>query len=107
MAKAYRFEWANFYCAMAYPGTRLYDELVAQGAEMPKAWSAYGHYSRDSRPLSTKHVDWKDVVRFRDAAFREYFEDPAYQAMVVRRFGPEAAAFVREILKQPVPRDWT
>lgn len=107
MAKAYRFEWANFYCAMAFPGTRLYDDLVAQGVEMPKEWSAYGHYSRNSRPLSTKYVDWKDVVRFRDAAFKEYYEDPAYQAMVSKRFGPEAAAFVRRILEQPIQRDFT
>ena len=107
MAKKFQFEWANFYCAMAFPGTRLYDELVAQGVEMPKEWSAYGHYSRNSRPLSTKYVDWKDVVRFRDAAFKEYYENPAYQAMVARRFGPPAAAFVRRILEQPIPRDFT
>ena len=107
MAKAYRFEWANFYCAMAFPGTRLYDDLVAEGVEMPKEWSAYGHYSRNSRPLSTKHVDWRDVVRFRDAAFKEYYEDPAYQAMVAKRFGPGAAAFVRRILEQPIQRDLT
>jgi radical SAM superfamily enzyme YgiQ (UPF0313 family) len=107
MAKTYQFEWANFYCAMAYPGTRLYDELVAQGVSMPTAWSAYGHYSRDSRPLSTKHVDWKEVVRFRDAAFQEYYEAPAYQAMVAKRFGPEAAAFVRRILEHPIQRDFT
>ncbi len=107
MAKKFRFEWANFYCAMAFPGTRLYDELVAQGVQMPKEWSAYGHYSRNSRPLSTKYVDWKDVVRFRDAAFKEYYEDPAYQAMVAKRFGPAAAAFVRRILEHPIQRDFT
>lgn len=107
MAKNFQFEWANFYCAMAYPGTRLYDELVAQGVQMPKEWSAYGHYSRDSRPLSTNYMNWKDVVRFRDAAFKEYYEAPAYQAMIARRFGPEAAAFVRRILEHPIQRDFT
>ena len=107
MAKGYRFEWANFYCAMAFPGTRLYDDLVGQGVEMPKEWSAYGHYSRNSRPLSTKYVDWRDVVRFRDAAFREYCEDAGYRAMLARRFGPEAAAFVEKILEQPLARDLT
>ena len=107
MAKRYQFEWANFYCAMAFPGTRLYDELVAQGVQMPKEWSAYGHYSRNSRPLSTKYVDWKDVVRFRDAAFKEYYENPAYQAMIAKRFGEDAAAFVRRILEHPLKRDFT
>ena len=107
MAKKFQFEWANFYCAMAYPGTRLYDELVAKGVSMPTKWSAYGHYSRDSRPLSTKYVDWKEVVRFRDAAFKEYYESPAYQAMITKRFGPESAAYVRRILSQPLVRDFT
>ena len=92
---------------MAYPGTRLYDELVAKGVSMPTKWSAYGHYSRDSRPLSTKYVDWKEVVRFRDAAFKEYYESPAYQAMITKRFGPESAAYVRRILSQPLVRDFT
>jgi hypothetical protein len=91
---------------MAFPGTKLYDELVAQGVEMPREWSAYGHYSRNSRPLSTEHVDWKDIIRFRDAAFVEYYSDPAYQAMIARRFGEEAAAFVRQILEYPLQRDF-
>ena len=107
MAKAYQFEWSNFYCAMAYPGTWLYEELVAQGVEMPREWSAYGHYSRDSRPLSTKYVDWKDVVRFRDAAFIEYYSNLAYQAKIAKRFGEDAAAFVRRILEHPLQRDFT
>jgi anaerobic magnesium-protoporphyrin IX monomethyl ester cyclase len=106
MAKSHQFEWVNFYCAMAYPGTQLYDELVAQGVEMPREWSAYGHYSPNSRPLSTKYVDWKDVVRFRDAAFVEYYSDPAYQAMIARRFGEEASAFVRQILEHPLKRNF-
>ena len=107
MAKSYNFEWANFYCAMAFPGTRLYNELVAQGVQMPKAWSAYGHYSRNSRPLSTQYVDWKDIVRFRDAAFVEYYENPVYQSMLARRFGPKAVEFVKRILEQPIQRDFT
>ena len=106
MAKAYKFEWANFYCAMAYPGTRLYDELVAGGVEMPREWSAYGHYSSNSRPLSTKYVDWKDVVRFRDAAFVEYFSDSTYQAILAKRFGEDATACVRRILEHPLKRDF-
>ena len=107
MAKAGNFEWANFYCAMAFPGTKLYNELVAQGVQMPTEWSAYGHYSRNSRPLSTQYVDWKDIVRFRDATFMEYYQNPAYQTMLARRFGPEAVAFVKKILEQPIQRDFT
>lgn len=107
MAKSGCFEWINFYCAMAYPGTKLYDELTAQGVEMPRQWSAYGHYSPDSRPLSTKYVDWKEVVRFRDRAFVEYLSDPAYQKMLAGRFGEEAAAYVRRILEHPLKRNFT
>ena len=106
MAEEYQFEWANFYCAMAYPGTKLYDELIAQGIQMPEKWSAYSHYSSDSHPLSTKYTDWKDVVRFRDAAFEKYYSSPAYQKMITLRFGNEAAEFVRCILKHPLKRNF-
>lgn len=107
MAKSHLFEWINIYCTMAYPGTRLYDERVAAGEIMPENWSAYSHYSPDARPRSTKYVDWKDVVRFRDAAFQEYCSAPAYLSMLERRFGPAAPAFVRKILEHPLKRNFS
>ena len=105
MAKKYNFEWANFYCAMAYPGTRLYDEIIEQGGELPKAWSAYSQYASDSQPLATRHLSAKEVQSFRDHAFIDYYTSARYQAMLEQKFGADAVAFVRRILTRSIRRD--
>ena len=105
MAKRWNFEWANFYFAMAYPGARLHDQMVAEGVEMPRDWSAYGQYSPNARPLSTRYVDWRQIVKFRDEAFMEYYTNPAYLGMIQKKFGPDSVAFVRRILAEPMRRN--
>jgi radical SAM superfamily enzyme YgiQ (UPF0313 family) len=105
MAKRFNCEWANFYCAMAYPGTRLYDQVKAAGVELSKDWGAYGQYSPNAQPLATKYMTSKEVIAFRDAAFREYFESPRYQNMIEKTFGRDARDFVGRILQHSMPRD--
>jgi len=105
MAKRFNFEWANFYCAMAYPGTKLYDQVKAAGGALPKDWAAYGQYSANAQPLATKYLTSKEIVAFRDAAFREYFESSRYQSMVEQTFGRSARDFVGRILEHKMNRD--
>ncbi len=105
MARRYRFEWANFYCAMAYPGTALYDQAVRDGVELPSTWSGFGQYSADAKPLPTRYLKSGEVLAFRDAAFKEYYTDPAYLRMMEARFGPEAVALIRKILAIEIRRD--
>ena len=104
MAKQYNFEWANFYFAMAYPGTALYDQAVREGVELPKTWSGFGQYSADAKPLPTKYLKSREIVKFRDAAFKEYYTNPAYLGMMEKRFGPDAVALIRKILSMEVRR---
>jgi anaerobic magnesium-protoporphyrin IX monomethyl ester cyclase len=87
-------EFANFYCAMAYPGSSLYELAVAQRWPLPETWSGYSQHSVDSLPLPTRHLSAGQVLRFRDDAFQTYFKSPRYLAMVERTFGP---ATLREI----------
>ena len=105
MAKYFNFEWANFYCAMAYPGTPLYNTLIRDGVVLPREWSAYSQYSPNSQPLATKHLSSSEVRAFRDAAFKEYYSSPRYLDMIDKKFGPEAVAFVRRILARDIRRD--
>ncbi|GAJ17568.1 unnamed protein product, partial [marine sediment metagenome] len=42
MAEAWNFEWINFYCACAYPGTKLYEDALRQGVRLPEIWADYG-----------------------------------------------------------------
>lgn len=89
LAKEVNCEFANFYSAMAYPGSQLYAMAVAQGWALPEAWSGYSQHSYDCQPLPTEHVSAAKVLRFRDEAFIEYFANPRYLDMVTQRFGWE------------------
>ena len=104
MAKEYNFEWANFYCAMAYPGTALHEYARESGIRLPKDWQSYGQYSSDSLPMSTRHLSAADVLRFRDQAFIDYYSSPRYMRMLERTFGSPALEFIRQILAHKLPR---
>jgi radical SAM superfamily enzyme YgiQ (UPF0313 family) len=90
-------EFANFYCAMAYPGSQLYRLALAEGWQLPERWHAYSQHAPDALPLRTKHVSAAEVLRFRDEAFQTYFSSPAYLEMIARKFGSDTVAHVREM----------
>jgi radical SAM superfamily enzyme YgiQ (UPF0313 family) len=98
-------EFANFYSAMAYPGSPLYALAVRQGVPLPERWTGYSQHSRDCLPLPTRHVPARDVLRFRDEAFVRYYTDPGYLGMIERQFGPETVAQVREMTAYRLERD--
>lgn len=91
-------EFANFYSAMAYPGSPLYDQAVANDWTLPESWRGYSQHNDDCRPLDTKHVTGADVLRYRDDAFKAYFSRPRYLAMIREKFGPETEAHIHEML---------
>ena len=104
MALDYNFEYANFYSAMAYPGTALHEQAKREGQTLPETWSGYGQYSEDALPLATRALTAAQVLRFRDEAFVEYNSSPRYQRMLQEKFGDDAVAWVRELLKIRLPR---
>lgn len=77
-------EFVNFYSAMAYPGSKLFEQ--ASPEDLPKSWSGYSQHSLDTTPLPTKALSSSDVLAFRDAAFVEYFTDPEYLHMIDEKF---------------------
>jgi anaerobic magnesium-protoporphyrin IX monomethyl ester cyclase len=87
-------EFANFYAAMAYPGSQLYSMAVHGGWKLPAGWGGYSQHSFSTLPLETDAMSSAEVLRFRDRAFQDYFSAPSYLDMVARRFG---AATVQEI----------
>jgi len=97
-------EFANFYSAMAYPGSRLYDMALEEGWPLPATWSGYSQHSVDTLPLPTKFVSAAEVLRFRDRAFEIYFNRPEYLRMVERKFGPGTVAHVREMASHRLDR---
>lgn len=90
-------EWANFYAAMAYPGSKLYQQAVAEGWPLPKTWEGYSPYSPETLPLPTTHLTGPEVLRFRDHAFQAYFTSPKYLEMVTQKFGPNTAQHIQKM----------
>jgi radical SAM superfamily enzyme YgiQ (UPF0313 family) len=104
LAKELNCEFANFYSAMAYPGSPLYTEAVNRGFELPKSWSGFSQHSYDCQPLPTEIVPAREVLRFRDSAFHEYFSNPKYLDMVTQRFGWGTRDHIAEMAKPRLKR---
>lgn len=98
-------EFANFFSAMAYPGSQLYRDAVANDLPLPTSWAGYSQHSKSCLPLPTRHITGGEVLAFRDAAFVEYFDRPGYRAMVRRTFGADTAAEIDAMLGHRLERE--
>jgi anaerobic magnesium-protoporphyrin IX monomethyl ester cyclase len=97
-------EFANFYAAMAYPGSPLYNLALRSGWELPSSWAGYSQHSFDTLPLRTEAMTAAEVLRFRDQAFQEYFSAPSYLDMVARKFGKATVAEIEQMQSVPLAR---
>ena len=104
LAKELNCEFANFYSAMAYPGSPLYTMAVENGWDLPESWSGFSQHSRDCRPLPTEHVSAAEVLRFRDDAFHEYFANKRYLDMATQKFGVETRQHIEEMSEARLER---
>lgn len=78
-----RCEYVNFYCALPYPGSKLYNDS--------KDWGSFDQYS--------PNIGVPKLVKdFRDKAFQEYFSNPQYLAMIQSKFGTKAKNHIKDML---------
>jgi radical SAM superfamily enzyme YgiQ (UPF0313 family) len=98
-------EFANFYSAMAYPGSPLFATAQRRGVPLPRTWTGYSQHSRDCLPLPTRYLPAREVLKFRDAAFTEHYTDAGYLAMVERRFGANSVADIKRMTAHTLQRD--
>jgi radical SAM superfamily enzyme YgiQ (UPF0313 family) len=104
MALELNCEFANFYCAMAYPGSALYATALQEGWPLPSRWSGYSQHAVDTLPLPTKHLPASEVLLFRDHAFHVYFSSLRYLEMVERKFGRDTVAHINEMTSHKLLR---
>lgn len=90
-AKGLNVEYANFYEAMAYPGSKLYS-----GGNHSSNWAQYDQYS--SNLVGSK------VRLFVGKAFIEFFTDTSYIANIKRKFGEQGVRHISEMLKLGKPQ---
>ena len=83
-------EEANFYSAMAYPGSPLHGEAKKKGWKLPDRYAGFSQHSYYAQPLPTKYVTAEQVLEFRDKAWMKYHTSPAFLALLKKRFGQTA-----------------
>ena len=83
-------EMANFYSAMAYPGSPLYGVAKSKGWKLPGTYSGYSQHSYDTQPLPTKYLSAEEVLSFRDEAWLKYHTNPKFLDLLKNKFGQEA-----------------
>jgi radical SAM superfamily enzyme YgiQ (UPF0313 family) len=99
-------EFANFYCAMAYPGSKLYDMAVEKKWPLPEKWHGFSQHGVETLPLPTEHLTAGQVLRFRDEAFQTYFNNPKYLSYVEKIFGKVTVTHLKEMVSQKIQRRW-
>lgn len=82
-------EMANMYPCQALPGSPLHVTARQNGWKLPTSYEGYAFLSYDCQPLPTKHLGPDEVLRFRDHAWKTYFNAPAYLDLVERKFGAQ------------------
>jgi radical SAM superfamily enzyme YgiQ (UPF0313 family) len=97
-------ETANFYPCFALPGSPLYLKAVRDGLALPQSYDSWSFHSYECLPLPTNHLTAKEVLNFRDKAWRMYFKRPEYLSLVERKFGSEARVGVEDMLKIKLKR---
>ncbi|MDO8461237.1 MAG: cobalamin-dependent protein [Deltaproteobacteria bacterium] len=97
-------DWANFYSAMAYPGSALYKMAVDKKWKLPETWIGYSQHSYESLPLPTDTLAAGQVLAFRDEAFVKFFTHPRYLSYVKERFGQETVDHIHDMLKHKLAR---
>lgn len=80
-------EMANFYCAMAYPGSPLYDIAKKMGWRLPESYAGYSQHSYYTQPLPTKYLSPEQVLAFRDEAWVKYHTNPRFLNLLREKFG--------------------
>lgn len=94
----------SFFCAMALPGSDLYEEALRRGIPLPDKWVGYASQGYEFLPLRTDHLSAVEVLRFRDYAFDAYFKNPRYLATIERTFGARARAHVEAMTRVKLKR---
>ena len=99
-------EYANFFLLMPYPGTKYYGIAKEKGYPLPKKWNDYGFFAPGAIPMSSENLTAKEIVKFRDEAFIEYFSSDSYQNMIKSKFGQATVNFINDqILSKHIKRD--
>ncbi len=95
-------EWANFYSAMAYPGSQLHEIARKNSWKLPEdsdgpGWIGYSQHSYECLPLRTENIKASQILDFRDKAFSTYFKNPDYLSMIKTTFDEQTVEHIKKM----------
>jgi anaerobic magnesium-protoporphyrin IX monomethyl ester cyclase len=97
-------DMANFYSAMAYPGSPLYLEAKKDGIDLPSGYSGYSQHSYDTLNMSNENLTSAQILEFRDMAWNKYHTNPKYVSQLERKFGIAAKHELEKTTKVALKR---
>jgi len=97
-------EHANFYAAMALPGSPLYMYAKNSGWDLPEKFEEFAFLSYDCKPLRTKTLTGAEVLKFRDEAWHKYFSHEPFLNLVETKFGADSRRNLEEMSKIKLKR---
>ena len=97
-------EFANFYSAMAYPGSPLYDDAVRNKIQLPDTWKDFSQHGYNARPLENEFCSAAEILSFRDEAFSAHFSHQPYLDMVKQKFGQDVVDHIKNMAAIPLKR---
>ena len=97
-------EHANFYPCQALPGSPLYFEARKNNWDTPKTFEEYAFYSYECKPLPTNYCSPKEVLQFRDDAWKKYFTNPSFLNKIKNKFGDQNMKNIIELSKIELKR---
>jgi len=83
-------EEANFYSAMAYPGSPLHGIAKKERWKLPSVYAGFSQHSYYTQPLPTKFLEPQQVLSFRDEAWMKYHTNPKFLELIKQKFGQAA-----------------
>lgn len=105
-------DYANFYCAMAYPGSQLHRDFSKNNpSALPEnngiGWIGYSQHAYETFNLSTEYLTNAEILRFRDNAFNKYFMNQSYIDSMIKKFGNVFKTELDRMLAIKLPRKLT
>lgn len=109
LAKEINAEMANFYCAMAYPGSALHRMAREKGWRLPEdhggpGWIGYSQHAYETLPLRTEALSAEEVIDIRDDAWMNYFTDKWYLERTRSVFGEKVVLEIVEMTSAGMPQ---
>jgi radical SAM superfamily enzyme YgiQ (UPF0313 family) len=97
-------EMANFYSAMAYPGSPLYNQARIFNIDLPTSYAGYSQHSYETLNLANNQLTAAEILRFRATAWDTYHANEKYRNLMKNKFGQKALDELDETRKVKLKR---